>query len=295
MNDAATGGITGTVFGTDIEGNPFPLADATVSILRGNPASGPLTWWTVATGATDAQGTYRIDFLLAGDYIVRATPPSDVRLGPATLLGVTVSVGAETDQNLTLTNASPTSLSIVGPPAVDIGQEIQLRAVVLDQNGDTLSGQAVSWLAGPTGVASIRDPNGGVPTGELANLRGESPGRASVVASSFDLFDSVTVTVRNPNAAPVATVELSPATQTVSVFDSLSIGVTLRDAQGNAVVGTNVTWLVGDSTALAIISPPDQFVTTTPAWAHFLALSAGSVTVTATSEGRSESATVVIQ
>jgi hypothetical protein len=295
VNEAATGGVTGTVYGTDIEGNPTPLHNATVSALRGNRTTDPSHWWTVATGATDTDGTFKIGFLLEGEYIVRASPPSGVILATAEATGVEVTVGEETDIALTLTNAFPSTLAISGPTDVNVGEAIQLRAIVVDQAGDTLSGQSASWFVGPQSIITIEDPNGGAPTGEYATITGVSRGVGSVVVTSLDLQDSVDVTVHDPNAQPVETVELTPPTQTVAVFDSLDIGVTLRDALGATVLGSSVTWSTSDSSALMLISQSTVVASSAPTYAHFLALKTGTITVTATSEGKSGNATVVIQ
>jgi len=295
VNEAATGGISGTVLGTDIEGNPVPLANATVSVLRGNFAESPETWGTVATGATDENGHFKIDFLLARHYIVRASPPSHAILAPATQGGVEVAVGQQTTVNLTLTNTQPTTFELVGVGQLNVGESAIFRAVVTDFGGDTLSGQFVSWQVGPGNVIVAESPNGGAPTGEYALITGVSRGVGVVFASSFDLFDSVGVVITDPNAAPVATVELSPTTQTVSVFDSLSIAATLKDALGNAVTGTYVTWSTSDSTVLQLTGPGNVFATTSPTYATFGALSPGTVTVTAVSEGKVGNATVIVQ
>jgi len=51
----------------------------------------------VRTATTDADGNFRIAFLLPGTYVLRATPPSDSGLKPALLTGgLTITSGTET-------------------------------------------------------------------------------------------------------------------------------------------------------------------------------------------------------
>ncbi len=289
VNEAGTGGIAGTVT-ADLNGDGTfePIENASVTIMSGDPTFGPLTWSTVATGRTDAAGSFVVDFLLVGSYIVQAAPPSDVQAGAATLADVNVSIGQRTTVSLQLPAADPASLEILGAGSVRLNQEIVLRAVVLDTNGDTLSGQPVSWNAWPADLVTLADPqDGGAPVREWVGVTGRKAGVVSIRATSLGLFDSVAVQVVDPNAAPVASVELSPASQTVAVFDSLAITATVKDAGGQTLTDRLVTWAVNDTTVLRLTQAGNSA-------AQFTAQKAGSATVTATSEGRSGTATVTV-
>jgi hypothetical protein len=315
VNEAGTGGIQGTVTADlDGDGAVEPVENASVTVMSGDPTFGPLTWHAVATGRTDAAGTFVVDFLIVGSYIVHAAPPSGVEAGSATLAGVNVAIGQRTigqrtSVDLELPAADPASLEIVGGSAVQLNHEIVLRAVVLDANGDTLSGHPVSWNAWPADRVALADPQDGSawrhaerpsrvlervarrpgrtrrPTGRERS--GARMGWGDGPATSFGLFDSVSVQVVDPNAAPVATVELSPASQTVAVFDSLVIAATLKDVQGNVLDDRLVTWGVSDTSVVHLAQGGSSA-------AHFIAKSVGSAMVTATSEGKSGTATVTV-
>jgi hypothetical protein len=289
VNEAGTGGIEGTVTADlDGDGAVEPVESASVTIMGGDPTFGPLTWHTVATGRTDAVGTFVVDFLLVGSYIAQAAPPSGVEAGSATIAGVNVTIGQRTSVDLELPAADPAWLEIVGASAVQLDHEIVLRAVVLDANGDTLSGQPVAWNAWPADLVALADPqDGSAPVREWVGVTGRKAGVVSLTATSFGLFDSVSVHVVDPNAAPVATVELSPASQTVAVFDSLVIAATIKDAQGNVLVDRLVTWAVSDTSVVHLAHGGNSA-------AQFIAQQAGSATVTATSEGKSGTATVTV-
>jgi hypothetical protein len=289
VNEAGTGGIQGTVTADlDGDGAVEPVENASVTVMSGDPTFGPLTWHAVATGRTDAAGTFVVDFLIVGSYIVHAAPPSGVEAGSATLAGVNVAIGQRTSVDLELPATDPASLEIVGASAVQLDHEIVLRAVVLDANGDTLSGHPVSWNAWPADRVALADPqDGSAPVREWVGVTGRKAGVVSITATSFGLFDSVSVQVVDPNAAPVATVELSPASQTVAVFDSLVIAATLKDVQGNVLDDRLVTWGVSDTSVVHLAQGGSSA-------AHFIAKSVGSAMVTATSEGKSGTATVTV-
>jgi hypothetical protein len=290
VNEAGTGSIEGTVTADlDDDGAVEAVANASVTVMSGDPTFGPLTWSAVATARTDAAGTFVVDFLLVGSYIVQATPPSGLQAGSATLADVGVSIGQRTSVDLRLPAADPALLEIVGAETVRLNQEIVLRAVLLDANGDTLGGQPVSWNAWPADLVALADPqDGGTPVREHVGVTGRNAGVVSIRATSFSLFDSISVQVVDPNAAPVAIVELLPASQSVAVFDSLAIAATVRDAQGTVLVDRRVTWAVRDTTILQLQLAGNSN-------AHFIARKAGSATVTATSEGKTGVATVTVR
>jgi hypothetical protein len=55
----------------------------------------------VRTTSTDANGDYRIAFLLPGTYVVRATPPTTSGFKPALLTGgLTITTGTETQNQI---------------------------------------------------------------------------------------------------------------------------------------------------------------------------------------------------
>lgn len=87
-----------------------------------------------------------------------------------------------------------------------------------------------------------------------------------------------------PPPAPVALVTLSPATGEITVRAATTLTATLRDAGGNVLAGRTVTWSSSD-TRIATVS--NGVVTGVAA--------GGPVTITATSEGVSGTATRQVQ
>jgi hypothetical protein len=86
---------------------------------------------------------------------------------------------------------------------------------------------------------------------------------------------------------PVATVALHPSVVTVAVGDSLLVSATLHDADGNQLVGRSIAWSVSDDSVLGIIGAFGSVAQLDPK-------SVGTATVTATSEGKSGTATVTV-
>jgi hypothetical protein len=91
-----TGSVSGSVLANSASGPAVP--GATVEVL---PAGSLLTdsdpTHVIRTTSTDADGNYRIAFLLPGTYVVRATPPTTSGFQPALLPnGLTITSGTET-------------------------------------------------------------------------------------------------------------------------------------------------------------------------------------------------------
>ena len=86
-----------------------------------------------------------------------------------------------------------------------------------------------------------------------------------------------------PPPSPVATVTVSPSALTLIAGQSQQLTPTTRDQAGTQLVGRSVTWSTS-ATAVATVSADGMVA----------AVAAGSATITATSEGKSGSATVSV-
>src|SRR5881396_3720701 len=83
--------------------------------------------------------------------------------------------------------------------------------------------------------------------------------------------------------APVATVTLTPASATVNEGQTLQLTATLKDANGNTLVGRSITWSNSNPSAAGVNGT--GLVT---------GVVAGSATITATSEGKSGSSAITV-
>ncbi len=86
-----------------------------------------------------------------------------------------------------------------------------------------------------------------------------------------------------PQPGAVAVVSVTPAELALNVGDSRQLAATLRDASGGPLLGKAITWSSGDASKVTVAA--DGTV-------H--ALATGTVSVTATAEGKSAAAKVVV-
>jgi hypothetical protein len=90
-----TGSVSGSVHANSATGAAVP--NATVEVLTaGSLITDADPTHVVRSTSTDANGNYRIAFLLPGTYVVRATPPAASGFKPALLTGgLTITTGTE--------------------------------------------------------------------------------------------------------------------------------------------------------------------------------------------------------
>jgi len=162
----------------------------------------------------------------------------------------------------------------VSPSSRDltVGETAQLKAEPLDAQGAVLSGRAVAWRSSRPGVATVSQ------TGAVTAL---SPGSAIITATAEGKSGVAGVTV---TPAAVASVAVTPTGATLVVGQTVQLEAQPRDASGRPLAGRAVTWSTN--------RPNVATVTSTGVVA---AVSPGTATVTASSEGRSGAATIVVE
>lgn len=215
LDDAGAGAVAGVV--RDV--NRQPLRNVGVTVLSGNPNGNPGTWFKIATGRTDAQGRYRVAFVLQGSYIVRAEP-----------LGAPSS-GCVDQHSVVVTNQQTTTLDIDLPPAPGtcarftgsgggpdttgtgdgsntaggavagvtvtvwprnpaVGDSSGAYANLVNAGGASLYGREVSWSVSNSNVIEIGDV-----FGQSAMLKIKAAGTAILTATSEGVSGSRSVTV----------------------------------------------------------------------------------------------------
>jgi uncharacterized protein YjdB len=155
------------------------------------------------------------------------------------------------------------------PIAMVSGDKQRLAVSAQDATGTVLSAHDIVWASSNTQVATV---SGGEVTAQGA-------GTASITATFEGVSGSTSVTVTRP---PVGTVAVAAAT--ITVGQKLRMTATVTDTRGNVVTDRTVTWSV-PANAVASIDASTGEVT---------GLLPGTVTVTATSEGKSGSATLTV-
>lgn len=100
--------------------------------------------------------------------------------------------------------------------------------------------------------------------------------------------DSTGVDSTGAPAGPVASVTISPLTQTISVGDSAGAIAMTYNAQNLMLTGRSVTWTIGDSTVVGVTQAAYN-------WILLRGAKSGTTALIATSEGVSDTATVTVR
>jgi len=279
VNQAETGTIDGTVT-TDFTGTTQPVADASVEVFEGPfPQQGNI----LATGRTDAAGHYSIGLLPPGAYGVSASLPSNPALATKTVNGLSVTAGGTVHQTLSLPTAGAGSagINITGQTTLGVGGSVELLAAVFDTNGNLVANPTVTWTSSDTTIAAS------VGFGSLDSVIGKSAGTATITATSGSVSNSVVVTVTGGSVSnPVSYVTITPPSVDVAVGDSVGFYARPYDSSAVELFGRPMGWFVSDTTVVRLYSFGQS--------ALIQPLKAGSVTIEATSEGKTGTATITV-
>jgi alpha-tubulin suppressor-like RCC1 family protein len=233
---------------------------ATTKDAAGNVLTGRAVAWTTSAAAVatvDANG------LVTG-----------VTAGTANI--VATSEGKSAQAAITVSLVPVASVTVTpNAPTVKVGATVTLAATAKDDQGIVLADRVIAWSSSAPTVATI-DATTGVVTGVAA-------GTATLTATSEGKSGATTVTV-SATVKPVATITITSAPDTLEAYSSELMAAVLRDADGNVLTGRDVRWTVS-SAAIAAIDPLQGMLT---------GVDRGTVIVTATSEGKSATATRVV-
>jgi len=238
-------------------------ATATLQDSAGKPVVGPTITWessdaTVAT--VDATGLVRA--VKAGNSMIKASSS-----GKTNGSSLTVSVPAPVP--VATIAVSPTSATL------QIGATQQLSAVTRDANNNVLTGRAISWSSANPAIATVSQ------SGLVTTV---SAGSVSVSASSEGQVGSSAITVNPPAPVPVASVSVSPSSATLQIGATQQLTAVTRDANNNVLTGRSVSWSSANS-SIASVNSASGLVT---------AVAAGTVQISATSEGKVASSSITV-
>lgn len=156
-------------------------------------------------------------------------------------------------------------------PTILIGEQLQLTARVLDDSGNELAGQTLSWNSTNPAVATV--DGAGVVT---AVQQGQTTVR--VTAGEVQAIGTVVVEPK-----PLARIELLPAALELQVGDTARVVPQLYDEAGTRIEGADVHWAAQDP---AVVTIDDSGLVT--------AISAGQSRITASAGGVSAHASVTV-
>jgi uncharacterized protein YjdB len=175
--------------------------------------------------------------------------------------------------------SKPIASVVVSPTSLNVGvtQSATINATLYDINGTVITNRNLTWNTSDATIAYV-SPNG-VVTG-VAN------GQATITVNAQGRKATIPVTVgaapTNPGVS-VASVAVSLSPSTVTAGQTAQATATTKDANGNVLTGRTIVWSTSDPT----IASPDGL-------GVISAIKAGTVTITATSEGKTGSAGLTI-
>jgi len=200
------------------------------------------------------------------------------------LVAAAAIIAACSSDNTTAT--PPVVASVTMVPALDtaLGGDTmlviptaQLAAVLKDANGNVLSviqtGQTVDWTSSAPSVARV---------GQNGKVRGLTLGSTTITAAIEGKSNSAAITV--DSLLIVATVHVTPATDSVRVDSTVTLTAWPLDAAGDTLTAAFTIWTSSD-TALAKVSNADTAQATLGVapgnTAQVTGRAAGTVTITA--------------
>ncbi|HSQ29801.1 MAG TPA: Ig-like domain-containing protein [Gemmatimonadaceae bacterium] len=275
---AGTATITATIDGKDgtaaITVSNVPVASVALQPPGANMAKGSSIQFSAVV--KDANGT-----IVTGRVVTWSSSNTSVVIVDASGIASAVGAGTATVSATCegVTGTAPVTVSIItvasvtvtpSPASVSTGGTVTLTATVKDASGNVLTGQIVAWSTSNPGIATVSST--GVVTGVAA-------GTVTITASSGGKSGTSTVTV---TTAPVGSVTVSPSSTTIIIGQSTTLTATVKDINGNTV-SRAVTWS-SSNTAKATVNSSGVVTS----------VDTGKVTITATSEGVSGTASVTI-
>jgi uncharacterized protein YjdB len=239
------------------------VLQATVKDQNGNAMTGQTVTWSTNNGAAaTVNSSGVVTGVVAGSATITAA--SSGKTGTS---AITVTAGPPPAPVVTTVTVAPTSASVVA------GATTTLQATVKDQNGNVMTGQAVTWSTNNAAVATVN--SNGVVTGVAA-------GSATITATSSGKAGTSNITV-TAVAPVVTTVTVAPTSASVLVGATTTLQAIVKDQNGNAMTGQTVTWSTNNGAAATVNS--NGVVT---------GVAAGSATITATSSGKTGTSSITV-
>ncbi len=268
FSEGKTGSATLTVL-------PIPVASVSVTLGVGSLFVGSTTSSTVVL--RDANGNVLtgrpITFTSSNNSVATVDAGGVVTaVGPGVATITATSGTASGSAGITVALVPVASVSVaLGNGTLFVGASTQAVADLRDANNNVLTGRVVTWVSSNPSVATVSNSGGVVAVG---------PGTASITGSSGGQSGSASITVLQ---VPVASVSVTPSTQSIVLGGGGSVTATPLDASGGVLTGRVITYASSDVSVVTVSST-----------GALTAVSIGSATITATSEGQSGTASVSV-
>ena len=242
--------------------SPSVIVGGTVQLTAiARNSSGQVLSGRVVSWASSAPGTASVS---SSGFV------TGIALGTASMIAT-----IDGKQGSTVVTVRPPAVATVtvtpATSTITAGQTVPLTATLRDASNNILTGRVVAWSSSNLAIATVSAS--GVVTGVAA-------GSATITASSEGKTGTATVSI---TPKPVASVTVTPATATVNVGATTTLSAIARDADGAVVPGASITWTTSNSSRATVSS--GGVVT---------GVSVGTATITATSNGKTGSATITV-
>jgi len=231
----------------------------------------------LAATVLDARGTIIADrgvFWASRDTTIAAVSPLGVVTGRAPG-SVEVAASAGGQHGMAVVTVTPKAVAsvVVLPGAAEtvVGGATQLRAATYDHSGAPLTGRVVMWSSSNTAVATV-DTSGLV--------TGRAVGTVTISATSEGKSGSSTVRV-NPG---VGRVGVFPSSEEIDVGGTTQLVVVVYDVNGAVIPAPPVTWTTSDARIATVSSS-----------GLVRGVRRGTVTITATSGGKSDTSRIKVE
>jgi CubicO group peptidase (beta-lactamase class C family) len=249
---------------------PVPVATVRLSLALSSIEVGQSTAATAQ--ALDANGAVlsgrAVTWASASPNIATVSNGQVTAIAPGTAQITATIEGRSANATITVTPIAVASVRVtLASTSITVGQGTTAKAEALSATGAVLTGRSFTWTSASPAIATV--VNG--------QVIGVAPGTAQITATSEGRIGGATITV---TPVPVASVSLSTDSADVPLRASTTLVATPRDGAGQPLTGRTVTW----STSAAAIATVTGGVVRV--------LQPGTVTITATIEGRTATARV---
>jgi uncharacterized protein YjdB len=261
--DGGTGPGAEPVATVEISGMPDELyINATVQLSAmtkdasgGQLANRPVSWISSDTSVATVTAQGLVRGRAPGDAVIVAT--SEQKSATST-----VRVRVEAVASVRLTGA-PTA-------PVMAGTGFQLQATPLNSQGSAITGRSIFWVSGNQNLATVNAQ------GYVNAIRG---GQVQIAAVSDDKSAVFTLTILDP----VHTVAVNPSSGALYPTQTLDLSATARSQFNDVITGRPVAWSTSDASKATV-----------DASGKVTAVATGDVSITATVEGKTASATLKV-
>jgi uncharacterized protein YjdB len=248
---------------TQVDIGQHTQASASLRDASGAAVGGKRVVWassnsTVATIDSTGMATG----LTAGATTITATSDDVVGSAPLIVAAAPVTSVASVSVNIPASNLA-------------VGAATQASAVVADQQGNPLAGRVVTWASSDAAVAAVNQNSG--------QVTGVAPGTSAISATSDGVTGTAVVTVFLA-PPPVASVSVALEASTLDPGETTQATAGTLDENGNALTGREVQW-TSSNASVATVANATGVVT---------ALAPGTTTISATSEGKTGTASLTV-